>query len=88
MKKFASRCYLSPYDSAVLHTGMGERDAALQCLQQASQERCPRVIWLNVEPAFDGLREDRRLQSLVRFGLLLVELARLPRNFRVDPEIS
>jgi lipopolysaccharide biosynthesis regulator YciM len=66
MKKFASRCYLSPYDWAVLHTGMGERDAALQSLQQASQERCPRVIWLNVEPAIDGLREDRRLQSLVR----------------------
>jgi TolB-like protein/Flp pilus assembly protein TadD len=66
MKNLASRCYVSPYDWAVLYTGLGENAVALQWLRQALKERSPRVIWLSVEPAFDSLREDRRFQSLVR----------------------
>ena len=66
MKELASRCYVSAYDWAILHTGLGERDEALHCLRRALKERSPRVIWLNVEPAFDSLRQDRRFQGLVR----------------------
>jgi serine/threonine-protein kinase len=66
MKELASRCYVSPYDWAVLHIGLGENDVALQCLRQALKERSPRMIWLNVEPAFDSLRENRGFQSIVR----------------------
>jgi hypothetical protein len=32
--------------------------------------------------------QDLARKDVGTFGLLLVELARLPRNFRVDPEIS
>jgi len=66
MEELASRCYVSPYDWAVLHTGLGEHDEALQRLRQALQERSPRVIWLNVEPTFDSLRRDRRFEAMVR----------------------
>jgi TolB-like protein/Flp pilus assembly protein TadD len=62
----ARRCYVSPYDRAVLHTGLREKHEALRCLRQALTERSPRMIWLNVEPAFDSLRGDRRFQSIVR----------------------
>ena len=55
MDELAKRCYVSPYDRAVLHTGLGEKDDALRYLRQALKERSPRVIWLNVEPAFDTL---------------------------------
>ena len=65
MKELASRCYVSPYDWAVLHTGLRENDVALQCLRQALKERSPRAIWLGVEPAFDSLRDDRRFQRLI-----------------------
>ena len=66
MGELARRCYVSPYDWAVLHTGLGEHDQALRYLEEAVLERSPRVIWLNVEPAFDNLRQDRRFQSVVR----------------------
>jgi TolB-like protein/Tfp pilus assembly protein PilF len=66
MEELASRCYVSSYDWAVLHTGLGEYDEALRCLGHALNQRSPRVIWLNVEPAFDSLRGDRRFQSIVR----------------------
>jgi TolB-like protein len=66
MEELANRCYVSPYDWAVLHTGLGEQDEAMRCLRQALKERSPRVIWLNVEPAFDSLRRDRRFEGLVR----------------------
>jgi tetratricopeptide (TPR) repeat protein len=66
MEGLASRCYVSSYDWAVLHTGLGEHDEALRCLRQALKERSPRMIWLNVEPAFDSLRGDRRFQNIVR----------------------
>jgi hypothetical protein len=39
--------------------------AALQRLKQAVEEREPRVIWLKVEPAFEGLRKDQRFQRLI-----------------------
>jgi lipopolysaccharide biosynthesis regulator YciM len=66
MKTLASRSYVSPYDWAVLHTGLGENGVALRYLGQALKERSPRAIWLNVEPAFDSLRADRRFQSIIR----------------------
>jgi len=66
MEELASRCYVSYYDWAVLHTGLGEHDRALRCLRQALKERSPRMIWLNVEPAFDSLRRDRRFRNIIR----------------------
>ena len=38
MKTLASRCYVSPYDWAVLHTGLGENGVALQYLEQALKD--------------------------------------------------
>jgi tetratricopeptide (TPR) repeat protein len=66
MEELARRCYVSPYDWAVLHTGLGEHEEALRCLRQALKERSPRVIWLNVEPAFDNLRGNLHFQKIVR----------------------
>ena len=58
--------YVSPYDSAVIHTGLRQRDEALACLEKAYADRSPRVTRLNVEPWFDSLRADTRFRSLVR----------------------
>jgi TolB-like protein/Flp pilus assembly protein TadD len=70
MEELSKRCYVSSYDWAVLHTGLGTKDKALRCLNQAFNERSPRMIWLKVEPAFDSLRGDRHFESLVlRLGL-------------------
>ena len=66
LEELASRCYVSPYDRAVLQTGLGEKQEALRWLRQALAERSPRMIWLNVEPAFDTLRGDRHFQNIIR----------------------
>jgi tetratricopeptide (TPR) repeat protein len=66
MQELARRCYVSPYDWAVLHTGLRDHDEALRRLRQAVKERSPRVIWLNVEPAFESLRGNLHFQKIVR----------------------
>jgi tetratricopeptide (TPR) repeat protein len=66
LEELAMRRYVSPYDRAVVHTGLGENEEALRFLREALKERSPRMIWLNAEPVFDSLRDDRRIQAIVR----------------------
>ena len=58
--------YVSPYDLAVIHTGLRQTDQAFAYLEKAYADRSPRVTRLNVEPWFDSLRADSRFRSLVR----------------------
>ena len=61
--------YVSPFDIAVVHAGLGDRDAVFDCLEDAYQQRVFRIIELTF-PMFDDLRSDRRWVSLVqRVGL-------------------
>ena len=65
MEDLSGRRYVASYDWAVLHAGAGASEVALQRLEQAVDAKEPRVIWLKVEPAFDGVRNDDRFQRLV-----------------------
>ena len=70
LKEQSKLRYVSPYDIAVIHTGLGEKDEALAWLQKACDERVFRVVLLGVEPLLDDLRSDPRFQALVkRIGL-------------------
>ncbi len=70
LKQQSKLRYVSPYDIAVIHTGLGEKDEALAWLQKACDERVFRVVLLGVEPLLDDLRSDPRFQALVkRIGL-------------------
>ena len=61
--------YVSPYDIAIIYTGLGEKDLALVWLEKAYEERAVRLLELP-DPAFDDLRFDPRFQDLVqRIGL-------------------
>jgi TolB-like protein/Tfp pilus assembly protein PilF len=61
--------YVSPYDIAIIYTGLGEKDLALKWLEKAYEERAVRLLELP-DPAFDTLRSDPRFQDLVkRIGL-------------------
>jgi tetratricopeptide (TPR) repeat protein len=65
MEDLSRRCYVASYDWAVVFAGWGDKQIALQRLERAFDDREPRVIWLNVEPAFDSIREDKAFQKLV-----------------------
>ena len=57
--------YVSPYDLAVLYTGLGDRDQAIEQLNKAYEERAGWIINLKFEPMFDPLRLDPRFSQLV-----------------------
>lgn len=61
---------IAPIRIAFLHIGLGETDRAFEWLDKAVGARDWQLVLLNVEPAFDPLRSDRRFAALVaRVGL-------------------
>ena len=70
LKAMAHHIFVSSYDLALAHLGMGEKAEALVLLGQAMDERSPRVAFLGVEPRLDSLRADARFTKLmIRAGL-------------------
>jgi serine/threonine protein kinase/Flp pilus assembly protein TadD len=58
--------YVSPYNIALVHNGLGDRDETLAWLEQAYEQRDARMVFLKVEPKWNNLREDARFQDLLR----------------------
>jgi hypothetical protein len=52
------------YNLALVHTGLGNRDAALTWLERAHHRRSLLLVYLDVVPAFDPLRDHPRFQIL------------------------
>jgi tetratricopeptide (TPR) repeat protein len=64
--RMAPQTYVPPYDIAVVHAGLGERDQALASLQEAFLDRSRWMVWLGVDPRFDTLRSDPAFVELER----------------------
>lgn len=62
----SKRAYVSPYNIAVLYTGLGDKQTAFEWLNKAYEERASWMIYLKVDPALDSLRSDPRFPDLVR----------------------
>jgi serine/threonine protein kinase/Tfp pilus assembly protein PilF len=60
----AKRRYISPYDIAVVHAGLGDKDRALEQLQLALEDRSAWMVFLNVDPRLDPLRGDARFGEI------------------------
>jgi len=56
----------SAYWIALFEVGLGRPGAAMEWLEKACDSRDAWAVWLEVEPRFDSLRADARLQSLVQ----------------------
>jgi len=50
---------------AFFHARLGERDRALDYLEQAYREHSSDLIFLKVEPCFEPLRSEPRYQALI-----------------------
>ena len=57
--------FRSPFEIALVYTGLGEYDQALDWLEKAQTERDPFLIYTKVDPNFDGLRGDSRFTGLL-----------------------
>jgi TolB-like protein/class 3 adenylate cyclase/Flp pilus assembly protein TadD len=62
----AQQSYISPFDIALVYTGMGEIDHTFKWLEKAYEDRFGWLIWLNVEPKWDSIRLDPRFTDLLR----------------------
>jgi tetratricopeptide (TPR) repeat protein len=69
LRASAHHRYVSPFDIAVVHAGLGELDTAFECFEEAYRQRVFRIVELTL-PMFDSLHDDPRWQDLVqRVGL-------------------
>jgi eukaryotic-like serine/threonine-protein kinase len=57
--------YVSPFNMALVHLGLGEREAALQNLERAFEEHAAWVYHTPADARFDVLRDEPRFQSMV-----------------------
>jgi eukaryotic-like serine/threonine-protein kinase len=55
-----------PYRMAALNARVGDREEAINWLQRAYAERNSRLIFLGVDPVFDGIRSDPRVVQILR----------------------
>jgi TolB-like protein/DNA-binding winged helix-turn-helix (wHTH) protein len=53
-------------DLAIAYTGLGDKDSAFQWLTRAHEQLAYQLIYLQVDPRFDALRQDPRYDGLVR----------------------
>jgi tetratricopeptide (TPR) repeat protein len=58
--------WLPAYDIARVHEALGDHQAAFLWLQRALDGRSHSMVFLQVDPAFSGLRSDPRFDELVR----------------------
>jgi hypothetical protein len=57
---------LAPDYYAFVKLARGEPAEALRLLDQAVSEHSPSVIWIQVDPRFDGLRQRPEFTALLR----------------------
>ena len=70
LRDLAKERYVSPFSMAHTYVGLGQHDRAMECLEQACEERFHRVATIKVDPSFAPLHSDPRFQKLLeRMGL-------------------
>ncbi len=68
----AQQAWVSPLHLALVFVGIGEPEAALEQFEEALQQRIRQLVWLGVDPRFEGLR------NLPGFARLLHQLGLSP----------
>ena len=70
LDQLSRRQYVTEYGVALVHAGLGDRDAAFDWLDRAVAARSHWLVWLKLDPRWKTLRDDRRFAALLgRVGL-------------------
>lgn len=71
LQKRAQTEYVPAYCLAVIAIGLGDEATAFKYLEKSLEERYREMVFLNIEPRFDPIRQDPRFAHLLRkVGLL------------------
>ena len=65
LKQLSGRSFVTSYGVALVHAGLGRNDDAFASLNKAFDERSNWLIWLRLDPRWNGLRPDPRFRQLV-----------------------
>jgi len=57
--------YVSPFYVSIVYAGLHENEKAMDWLEKAYEDRSNAIIFLKVDPDFDGLRSNPRFQVLL-----------------------
>jgi tetratricopeptide (TPR) repeat protein len=71
LKQLSAHSYIAPFNVAVIHAGLGEKDQAFTWLNRAYADRSYLLaIYLTTDPGLDSLHSDPRFTKLrKRIGL-------------------
>ena len=62
--------WVSPLNSALVHVGLEDHDAAMSCLEESYEKRIRQLVWINVDPRYDALHGTPAFEQLIaRLGL-------------------
>ncbi|MDN5202273.1 hypothetical protein QQ008_12885 [Fulvivirgaceae bacterium BMA10] len=62
----ADQSYVSSFDIARIYKGLGDKKRTYEWLNKALDERAAWLVWLNVNPSFDELRDDMEFKELLK----------------------
>jgi TolB-like protein/DNA-binding winged helix-turn-helix (wHTH) protein/Flp pilus assembly protein TadD len=66
MLEQSKKRYVSPFYVSIVYAGLHENEKAMDWLEKAYTDRSNAIIFLKVDPDFDGLRSNPRFQALLR----------------------
>ncbi|HEX2120846.1 MAG TPA: protein kinase [Thermoanaerobaculia bacterium] len=64
LREQAKTRYIAAYDIAVIHAGLGETSAAIAQLRVALDERSPWIVFFDVDPRLDPLRDEPAFREI------------------------
>jgi serine/threonine-protein kinase len=64
-KLLAKQGNISPYNFAIIYTGLGDRERAFEWLEKGYEQRTPYIYRIKIRPMFDSLRSDPRYAELL-----------------------
>ena len=66
LRQASTRRFVSSFEIALIHVGLGRVEPAFDALESAYRERSDLLVYLRVDPRLDPIRSDRRFDDLVR----------------------
>ena len=66
LRQLSGKQYVSPHEMAVIYAGLDQKDLAFEFLSKAVKDHTGRLVFLKVDPLFNGLRSDPRFGELLR----------------------
>src|SRR6059058_4938962 len=87
LTEMSERRYVSSYDLALIHHGLGQKEKCFEWLNRAYEIHDGWMIYITVDPRWQGLHNDERFIRIVRrVGLPVQQFA--VRDAQAEPKLE